>query len=544
VLSDWPDPALGQLRSEPGFNALPLIAANLDGTMHVMPPQSQFERRLVLVRTGQEARATSLLNEEWLGFCRRGTNPQGMALYSWWNLNTANYFPQRHRLPALDNMSQASMRAKLSDTLHKASDRLVDGGSGTGGISSPALGWAHPWGVRYGGMTSGTEIYLYDGVTTAESASADGYRMSEVALRMYLERNPTALYNLDGNPTQYTDWITHGPQFDYVFMQFYLRLLPGGPDPFGFDKAPLYQVKYVRTHDLGPDYELELSKYKPIDLQHQIRITRSMKVLTWLGNDALAKDDLRMHAEIVRLSYHDMPSSPAGNLMGTGMLADMQNVAGDPGVGFNFGRGEGWNLDTMSAAYSINSLAWRANARPWFDNVFRTVRNGQSACTGTIQRTASSKLVGGLYYGRQSIEQAIVENALWGMMQSVYRDVEPGTVQDLKDVILRSTYSMVQYPAWDNAKKGPWAQLAVAPLNEQLPPFCGLIPPSGTSAGVDKFQVWSSFAYGYELSGDPIFLQKALMMAGGSNLLTSLQNSHDKNLENRAALISLMQTLP
>ncbi|HTF87095.1 MAG TPA: hypothetical protein VK843_01715 [Planctomycetota bacterium] len=543
VLVDWRDPALGTPRQEPGFTVLPLIKDNPDGTMHMMPGQAQLQRRMVLVKQGRQTHGTSVINEEWLGFCRRGTNAQGVELYSWWNPSTAYYFPQRHLLPRLDHLGLPLVRAKLTIDLHRISDCLVRGTTNGGAITTPNLGWAHPWGVKYGGMTSGTEIYLYDGMQTADAASADGYRLSQLALRMYAERNPTSLYNRDGNPTQYTDWITHGAQFDYIYMQFYLRLLPGN-DPFGFDQAPTYQQSYVASHALAPAYESELLAFKPIDIQHQVRITRSMKVLTWLGNDAMAKDDLRMHAEIVRLSYHDMPSSPGGGVMGTGMLVDLTDVGVHSGVGFDFGRGEGWSIDTMCAAYSINSVAWRQQARGWFDEIVTLVRDGQATCTGTIQRNYSDKLLDGLYYGRQSIEQAIIENALWGMMQSVYKGVSPTSASTLRTVIAKSAYSMVQFPAWDNPKKGPWAQLAVAPLSLLGLPFCNLIPPLGTSAGVDKFQVWSSFAYGYELTGDQIFLDKALMMAGGTNLLTTLENSNYTNMENRAALIALVQTLP
>ncbi len=545
VISDWRDPALGQIRQEPGFTVLPIIASDANGAMHVMPPQAQFERRLVLVKVGQEARAQSLVSEQWLGFCRRGANAQGVELYSWWNLNTANYFPQRHRLPALDYLPATQTRAKLTADMHRVADRLLDGGISLGPITAPVLGWAHPWGVKYGGMTSGTEIHLYDGIATADAASADGYRLSQLALRMYGERNPTALFNKDGNPTQYTDWITYGPSFDYIYMQFYLRLLPGGPDPFGFNVAPTYQVNYVQSHALRPAYEGELLSYKAIDLQHQIRITRSMKILTWLGNDALAKDDLRMHAEIVRLSYNDLACSPSGSVMGTGMLTDIHSVSADPGVGVNFGRSEGWNMDTMAAAYSINSIGWRNQARSWFDNIVAMLKDGQSVCSGTIQRTISSKIVGGNYNARQSIEQAIIENGLWGVASSVYRGANPGTAQTIQGVIRRSAYSMVQFPAWSDQKHGPWSELAVAPLAQNRPPFCNSIPPAGTSAGVDKYQAWSSFAYGYELTGDPIFLVKALQMTGGgTNLLNSLKPAKYKNLENRAALIGLVQTLP
>ena len=76
------------------------------------------------------------------------------------------------------------------------------------------------------------------------------------------------------------------------------------------------------------------------------------------------------------------------------------------------------------------------------------------------------------------------------------------------------------------------------------PPFCNFIPPGGTSPGVDKYQTWSTFAYGYELTGDQIFLDRALQMAGGNDLLTQMLGGKYSNLENRAALISLSQQLP
>ena len=541
---DWRDPAYGPMRVQGAFKVLPIVAPIPTGELHMVPPQGQFERRIVLVRSGFEGRAHSLLEEQWLGFCRRGTNTQGAQLYSWWNPATANYFPQRHRLPALDHVAPSVIKSKLSASLAKTASTLTLGGVNNGAISSPALGWAHPWGVKYGGMTSGTEIFLYDGVQTAEAASTDGYRLSQMSLRMYLERNPTALFNKDGNPTTYKDWITHGPSFDYIYMQFYLRLLPGGPDPFGFGQAPRHQVDYVAQQGKQPPYEATLLAFKPIDLQHQIRITRSMKVLTWLGNDALAKEALRMHAEIARLSYHEYPVSPAGAVIGTGMLADIEHSQTFPGIGLNFGRGEGWTIDTMAAAYSINSPAWRSQALGWFDQIVPMLKDGQASCSGVIQRTKSNKLLGGLYYARQSIEQAIVEHGLMGMLGSVYRGTGAREETDLKDVIRKSTYSMVQFPAWSDAKKGPWSQVAVAPIDDQQPPFCGVLPPLGTSAGIDKYQAWSSFAYGYELTGDPVFLQKALIMGGGSNLLNTMKNGGLSNLENRAALIALAQTLP
>ena len=68
--------------------------------------------------------------------CRRGTNAQGAQLWSWWNPATANYFPQRHRLPALDHVSRSVMLSKLSASFDKTVDSLMLGVANTGAVTS------------------------------------------------------------------------------------------------------------------------------------------------------------------------------------------------------------------------------------------------------------------------------------------------------------------------------------------------------------------------------------------------------------------------
>ena len=66
----------------------------------------------------------------------------------------------------------------------------------------------------------------------------------------------------------------------------------------------------------------------------------------------------------------------------------------------------------------------------------------------------------------------------------------------------------------------------------------------GTTKGVDKFQCWSSFAYGFELTGDPFFINKVKEMAGVAKPPEApCRSTKTKNLENRAALLALVQQL-
>jgi len=543
ALQAFDDPMFGKPYPEGTMTAIPIVMPNANKALHVFPVQGQMERRLVLTPIGNEARARTILEEQGLAFVVKGTSSNtGKPLFSWWNNATANYFPQCHTLPDLAHIGAAACRGKMNGEFAKYSTILA-GGSNPNAypIVSPNLGWAHPWGVKYGGMTGGSEIFLYDGMVTAWGASNSGYRMAQLRHRMYTDRQPVALFNKNGEPTSLFDWVTQGPGFQYVYMNFYMKLLKGN-DPFGFSSSPKFQSQYVASVDEQPTYEPELLAYGNIDLQHLTRYTHSPKVLAWLGNDALAKDDLLMEAELARLSYHDYFSSPGGAATVSGMLADIQFVNAYPGKGFAFGRGEGWAIDVMASAYALGTPSWRAAALPWFETIVDTVKKGQSRCSGVIQALVSAKMFTN-YRARQSIEAAIVENALWGTRETVFQGVNKSKTKDIDAILVPSLRAMIQYPAWDSVLHGPASILAVAPLSPSLKPFCGTMPQGGTLAGIDKFQIWSSYAYGYELTGDKTFLARALEMNQALDLRKSLENAGFGNIENRAALLSLTEVV-
>ncbi len=542
VVQSFDDPMVGTPYASGTMTAYPIVKPNPDGTLHVFPVQAQMHRRLAVTPVGNEARARQMLEEEWLGFATKSSNPvNGKNMWSWWAANTARYFPQNQPMPSLAHIGASACRAKLEGELGLYRGHMRMGtAQGVYPLHSARLGWAHPWGVKYGGMTSGTEIILYDGQTTAWGASQSGYRLHQLRHRMYSDRHPTVLFNKNGDPTSVFDWVRQGAGFKYVNMNFYMRLMKG-PDPFGFGAAPKWQVNYVAQTGFKPHYEADLLAHENIDLQHLIRYTHSPKVLAWLGNDSLAKDDLRMQAEVARLSYHPYYNSQGKAVNVSGMLRDKLDVAANPGVGFAFGRDPGWAIDTMTAAYALHDEPWRRLARRWFREVVLLVNAGQARCSGFIQSQVNKKWLGGAYRARQSIEQAIVENALWGMKETVFRDVQPWRFQLVEAVLLRSTTAMIGYPAWNSVDHGPWSHLATAPLNSAQKPFCGSLPPGGAGNGIDKYQTWSSFAYGYQLSGNPQFLARALEMSGGSNLLQSLRNAKFGNIENRFALLSLVE---
>lgn len=537
---DVNDPALGTPINNGGWTVYPLVQGLANGKVHFMPRQGEMHRRLAIAPIGLEDEARDLVEQKGLGFAMRGLAPDSSELWSWWNDATAGYGTQRHVLPKLDFMPASQLDGMLSGEYWGVRTALETGNPGPFPILSPVLGWAHPWGISYGGATGGAEIYLYDGLTVAERGSRLGILTAQMCARMHAERMPLQLWKQDGNPVEVSDVLVQGPSFPYVPMNYYVVLL-NGPDPFGFDKAPLHQIQAVQQAGQQPPYESQLAGFSPIDVQHYVRYTRSIKTLIWLSNDQLARDELRHAAGIAHLSYHQYPVNTGGVPAASGILGAEQFVQANPGRGLNFGRGEAWCLDTIVAWYSLADDAWRNNMQRFLERVADLVANGQVPCTGFVQASQVSGWLGGQYRARSNPECAIADHVLWGLKERVFKGVDPARTAQTEMVIREATYGMIGPQGWSTQSNAPWFNVAVTQIGPSYMPFCTGLPPGGADGGGDNYQSWSSFAYGWELTGDPIFLQRATAMSGGGNLLQNLQNGGVDNLQNKAALLATLQ---
>jgi hypothetical protein len=301
----------------------------------------------------------------------------------------------------------------------------------------------------------------------------------------------------------------------------------------------MFHVEHVRSAGQDPPYEAALRGYKYIDQQHSIRTTRSAKVLVWLGNDHLAKDDLRMRAELFRLGFHQYNNTASGNFAGGGLKGILAEAATHPGAGLGIGRASGWGVDSVNAAYSFGDDAYRGELQAWYTLLAEALTAGQM-CTGFLQAKASDKGLGGAYNVRQQYEQAIMENSWRGASESVLRGVNETAFAKMQAVIGKATNGMISDYAWSTEQHAPWAMLAVTSLDQQTV-YCALPhPPGGTSKGVDKTQSWSSYAYGYAITANPALLSKAGEMAGG-DLKQRLHAAGLANIGNKAALLALTQ---
>ena len=539
---DVEDVAAGDRYEQGGWTRYPLIAPDPGGKLHVMPHQSQFQRRLALARAGDADAARSVADDTGLAFCRHGQAPGGADLWSWWNPQTARYFPQKHRLPDLSFLDHQVLASQLADTYWMARTALETGNPGNYAVPSGALGWAHPWGVSYGGMTGAIEVHLYDGVQLAEVGTNEGWLGVRLTQRMLVERQPFALYDREGEPTSIEDWVQQG-SFPYVNMNFWMNLI-NGDDPFGFGAAPQYQVQHVTANGLQPGYEGALLGHMPIDFQHYVRYTRSPKVLAWLGNDALAKDDLRHAAEIVRMSMHEYPNSSGKTHTGSYLFGLASHVGSYPGKGIPWGRGEAWSLDAVVAAYTTGDPDYRGRVRPWLETCADLVAQGQIPCSGFIMAQYVSQWLTGQYLMRSQPEHSIVEHSLWGELESVFRGADAARTQQLEQVVADAARTVIGPISWSQENLGPWFLAATAPLDHTAPSFCDGPPPDGVGNGIDTFFSWASFGYGWELTGEAEFLDKMAAMSGGSAALPGLLNQlavGHTTIEMAAAVLAALQ---
>lgn len=547
LLQDFDDPSFADPWHEGDRRVYPLVKPLADGALHVMRWQAQFHRRLVLVPDAHATLGRQYADGAGRAFVRRAAEPgTGRALDSWWNVETARYYPTNQQLPDLDHVGRPALKSALVNELSALAE-LVRTGQGLGVYPLPAsrLGWGHPLGVAYGGMTGGQEVFLFAGVRTAASACLSGVRLAALRHRMHTDRQPHALFDLDGEPARVEDWVIENGDQDWVPFTFYQRPVLSAGDPFGVGGSPAFQRDHVAATGRAPWYETAHFAFDPHDQEHVVRYTHSPKTLVWLANDALAKDDLRMTAETFHLSYHGYCTGPWGEVQSNGLLAHRAYVDAHPGKGLAVGRGEGWGVDATCAAYAFADKTWRDAKRPWLDRVVDNFVEAQHPCTGFLQAASGGHFFNWAYRGRQQIEQTILENAMRGLITTVYGTADAARSLQLLAVLEESLRAFVSAMSWFPGHPSPWTKTALGPLPVDQGNWCdqAQIPPDGVVPEYESYQNWSCLGWGYEHTGDPLFLEKALLQSGGGDLYANLLAAGAENVENKAALLALAQRL-
>ena len=548
VIPLFPNPTEGPLRAgaTPDVNTFSLIEGLPQGKLHLMPRQSRFTRRYMLVLDEREAlaRAQEVADRADLVTLARPRRLAHLARWSWWSRSTPYYFPQKFPLPVLTDFNLADLNGRLEYQLDTIRQQIASGSTGIYPFTSAAMGWCHPWSEPYGGEPGGSEIYHVDGVRTLVTENVAGYRVAEMTAKSYMERQPMAFYGPDGDPIMLRDLMQVAPNGEF-FADIHFQLVTSGVNGYPrFDLVDKTHEQMVRWFNLQPDYENQLREWRCVDIQHLIRYTRTYKILTWLGNDSLAKDELRLVAEIYRLSFHELRSSYDGYVQGSGLLARYLAVQENPGEGVGVGRGEAWGMDAACAAYAIGDDEFRARFRPWFDIFTDVLDLGRSSCTGNVMSLLIYNYLNGQYFMRQAFEVAKLEQSMRSIGETVYREIDPVRYRLLQEIQEGSTYSSMHPPFYSEVNRGPWFTTATGSRwPELVPDLCVNVPDDARLPHVDLSDYWDAIAYTYYNTQDPFLLGRLQDMLDQAQLvLGSDQLNYQLRLEARAAMIQLMET--
>ncbi|MDP6520699.1 MAG: hypothetical protein QF411_12450, partial [Planctomycetota bacterium] len=336
------DPFFGQARLEGDEVVVPLVLPlparkNGQRPLHMIGPRGQFTRRLELVPLDptalEESQAPLVGGARGVSGTSGAVGAAGLAfplaragLWSWQNPSTANFGPQRTILADWDfyrgpgGRGAGGARSADGKALESLTTLLATGQAGADSVSATVMGWAHPWFRKYQGVTGGFAIDTIGGARVAGSASQDGYRRLELLHRMNTCRQPQALYDWRGEPVGFRQWVNERGLVKVKYRSTVLGSPPsqklpclGGPQASVQAKAAV-QANRRPEYDLGNGYlaggaventDKNLLAWMPHDGQHLARYTKFAQALAWLGNDALAKDDLLLSAELYRLMVHE-----------------------------------------------------------------------------------------------------------------------------------------------------------------------------------------------------------------------------------------------
>jgi hypothetical protein len=376
-------------------------------------------------------------------------------------------------------------------------------------------------------------------VDVAAARSVEGVRLAQLRLRMYVSRQPNSLYSMDGAHIRPEEWTATAGGLHLPVWWFNGPQLSSG-DPFGLSTADRSQYQQAAALGRLPNYDQYIRAYRPVDYQHYVRHTRTLKLLCWLANDPMAKFELEAQAEGWRLSYSPLPQTPLGAAISTGQLVDRLHVDAHPGQGADIGRGDAWGVDALVAWHALAPQA-RRNAH--LDDFLRLVDlwwDASTPCDDGLMAAPTYAAFGGQHRVRSQIEVAMLDHAMLGLLRGALDGREPCSAAQVQRLLERSWRQTISPQVWRASLHGPLTKVGVGPFNDALPPYCGLPPAGAETTAIDEYQSTSGFAHAWRFTRDPTYLAKVCELHGW----TSVQDAWATptlNWQNRLALLRLAQ---
>lgn len=467
--------------------------------LHVLPQRMERSFRLVL-HPDNEAPLVEL---------------EGWAVGDW---TRGGYMPQNIGLPDLSHtVIDLSVQKDLDFSLLASNSPTLPGD----------IPVSHFWpaqGVKYGGMTSGTDIHHYEGVLPAVSAQSDGILSLYVEQLRYGSRQMGCIYEADGQPLRMDDYLnTDGSRPWDIYANVFLSS-PPKDTPFDF----------ADTGSGSGTANYDPSVYAPIDNQHMVRRTKANKALVWLTNDPLARQYCAMDAALARMTFYE------GN--GGEILPKTST-----GLGIAWGRGEAWAADIIVTAYATGKSEYRQRTANWFPSFISALERTQMP-NGLFSAMDDGKVADSPPYGdgttadywaHRSNEQILLAYALRGIQEVVGHNCGPA---------IASSSSAIWKFAWKDGTSGVLDRYPAGTING--PRFTSKSEiPSGLTDSVyfDPYHVPGAFAQGVLAGGNLLDMANMITTyAGASDIFDAkvlFESWGTDQIFNRAPALWILQNL-
>lgn len=529
VLALAPDPFLGEAVRTAGQVVVPLVKELPHGRMHMMGPQAQFHRRLTLVSNRPTHGKPEHPAQEGLAFPLAGP-----LLWSWSQPRTPSFLPQKAVLPTWQAYrfgklhGAPALRARLSAEREQLLALLRSGESDGNQVVAEVMGWAHPWFVSVQGGTGGVGIAPYQGQRVAAAASLAGYERLQLLHRMNACRQADTQYEQRGEPVGVAGWLDDSGQVPFDFRTN-ARMVPQSLRLPAFGGPPSsHQVREVHNRGQRPSYDRgsghraggvieasdqELLNWMPHDGQHMARYGKFAQGLVWLGNDALAKDDLLHAASLFELEFHGNRHRVESWSEGVTLAVFERLARENPHHGLALDRNHAWGIDLACAAYALSDDAWRRQRQDWFSRVADLFLLAAMP-NGLVQRRNLPSILGGRYDACQTYQVCFLSHAVRCLNESVLAGRDEPRKTRLEVDQLKLAEFLFLGPVWlrqardkpgggREIQAGPYYSFAVAPLNDMtIPPYGNteywgehVLPADARSERVEWWNIWSVLEY-------------------------------------------------
>ena len=474
--------------------------AGADGKVFVMPQAGAAVLRLTVYAPAGKERA--LACNERAPFL---VPVPSQEHFSWSNFATARYDSTKYPMPlnvGANAMSEVDgeVQKLLSNPWYLEYRKKFSG-------SPPALGHAIPAGPPYQGATGGVGIDYVSGVKAAVTGHNGMIRTHVMLADRQWDRHWANWFYDDGKPYTYG---RHLVEVDGRKMLDQPLDKHGVPSAIVRDPACKAHEDYVKGKDLLSEPGKILLRFMRHDDQHLCRTFDAVPA-AYLACDPVSRDRLvTLGAQACRtLNIYPIKDSNQPNFGGwTSIYNGYDNTKRNPHRGIHLDRARGWVTHAIGLAYALSQdKQVRADCVMIAAADAEQLAAAQMPAGNVSFKRASTHAFNKQYDYTSSWEEGGIMTDGARSVMNILAAEDPAAAENLRNVYVR-VGQWIAHKAWNDGGKAFGFRVGLRKVGATE-----LLEQPVTS-GSCNFYMGTPMAVYYELTGDPVFVERLKQMSG------------------------------